>query len=222
MERKFIFSIGEYYHVYNRGTDKRIIFKDEKDYQRFIKLLYLLNNKDSIEFSLATNKLTYKEIFDFKRGPKLVSIGAYCLMPNHFHLLLKEEEEKGISIFMLKLLTGYSMYFNKKYKRAGSLFEGAFKATHLDADDYLKYIYSYIHLNPVKLIDHEWRKKGIDDIAKAKDFLYKYQYSSYLDSLKKDRPERKILSPESFPDYFLEKDSFENEIKDWLEISKEF
>jgi putative transposase len=222
MERKFSFSIDEFYHIYNRGTDKRIIFKDEKDYQRFINLLYLLNNKDPLEYRLVTKKLNHYEIFNFKRGPRLVSIGAYCLMPNHFHLLIKEETENGISAFMLKILTGYSMYFNKKYKRTGSLFEGPFKATHLDSDDYLKYIYSYIHLNPIKLIDYDWKEKGIRNIAEAKDFLSKYSHSSYWDSLGEGRPERKILNPESFPDYFLAKGSFEDEINDWLEISKEF
>lgn len=222
MERKFNFSVGEFYHIYNRGTDKREIFKDVGDYQRFIKLLYLLNNKDSVEFSSVTNKLTKKEVFEIKRGPRLVSLGAYCLMPNHFHLLVKEEEENGISIFMLKLLTGYSMYFNKKYKRTGRLFEGTFKATHLDGDDYLKYLYSYIHLNPVKLIDHDWRERGISNITAAKDFLRSYAYSSYIDTFVNSRPERSVLNEEAFPGYFLEENSFEDEINDWLEISREF
>src|SRR3989344_1697653 len=84
-------------------------------------------------------------------------------MPNHFHILIREKIEGGISKYMLKLMTGYSMYFNKRYERTGKLYEGVFKSSLLDKDTYLKYIYSYIHLNPAKLQDKNWRenKKSI-------------------------------------------------------------
>ena len=89
---------------------------------------------------------------EIDRGETLVDIGIYCLVPNHFHLLIKEKTENGISEFVKKVATGYSMYFNKKYERTGSLFEGPFKAKRIDTDEYLKYIFSYIHLNRKQII----------------------------------------------------------------------
>lgn len=216
MERKFKFSEGEYYHIYNRGTERRLIFQNESDYRHFVRALYLLNNQEPITIRDVSRGLPYEKIFEFSKGDNLVDIGAYCLMPNHFHLLLKEKSENGISNFMLKLLTSYSSSFNKKYDRTGSLFQGPFRAEHLDTDNYLKYMYAYIHLNPVKLIDANWREKGIKDLGKAKNFLYNYKYSSYLDYLESSRPESSILSKEFFPEYFAEKKEFNDFIQDWL------
>lgn len=224
MGRKIEISIGEFYHGYNRGSEKREIFVCPADYERFLALLYLANSKESFSFrdileslprGLASGK--GKGLFSYDRGETLVDIGAYCLMPNHFHLLLHEKEEGGISKFMLKICTGYSMYFNKRYDHSGSLFQGPYKAEHLDDDNYLKYMYSYIHLNPVKLIDHDWKEKGINNLDKMKEFLSNYTYSSYLDHLGITRPENLILKKEVFPEYFFGKKEFEDFINDWLE-----
>ncbi|HRZ30652.1 MAG TPA: transposase, partial [Candidatus Paceibacterota bacterium] len=195
MNRKFNFSVGEFYHVYNRGVEKRIIFTCDEDYYRFIGLLYLANSEESFSFrDIAKGESSGQSLFDYKRGESLVDIGSYCLMPNHFHLLLKEKKEGGISLFVSKVCTGYSMYFNKKYEHVGTLFQGPFGATYLDSDNYLKYIYSYIHLNPVKLINSDWRETGISNLPKTKDFLANYKYSSYLDYLGISRSEGKILN----------------------------
>ncbi|MEK7129078.1 MAG: transposase [Patescibacteria group bacterium] len=167
MNRKFKFSIGEFYHIYNRGNEKRIIFKDDHDRKRFTDLLFLCNTKKSIVVREIPTGLTY----EFDRGETIVDIGAYCLMPNHFHLLLREKTENGISLFMKKLATSYSMYFNKRHQRTGGLFEGKFKATHVDSDTYLKYLFSYIHLNPVKIIDPHWKENGINDKDMAEKYL---------------------------------------------------
>ena len=110
MQRKINFSIGEYYHIYNRGTDKRTIFLDPHNYQRFIALLYACNTTEPVNISDHLKKgRTFSEVFDIERDNTLVEIGAYCLMPNHFHLLIREKTEGGISAFMRKLLTGYSL-----------------------------------------------------------------------------------------------------------------
>ena len=146
MSRSFKFSIDEFYHVYNRGTDKRAIFLDDNDRKRFYYLLFLCNGNKPFEIS----ELILKQVFQFERGETLVDIGAVCLMDNHFHLLLHEKKENGISEFMHKVSTAYTNYFNRKYKRAGSLFEGRFKARCIDDDRYLNYLFAYIHLNPVK------------------------------------------------------------------------
>ena len=168
---------GEFFHVYNRGNSKQEIFLDKEDYERFVKLLYLCNSEYNINFR---NDIVKKHIdaFDFERGKLIVHMGAWVLMPNHFHILIHEKTDKGITKYMLKLMTAYTMYFNKKYKRTGKLYEGTFKSTYVDTDRYLRYLYSYIHLNPVKLIDKNWK---INKRRKAKallDFAFSYPYSS--------------------------------------------
>src|SRR5690606_36166474 len=109
-------------------------------------------------------KKTQNSVFDFDRGKTLVEIGAYCLMPNHFHILLKSKEDDGISKFMNKLGTSYSMYFNRRYERTGILFQGRYKAKHVESDEYLKYLFSYSHLNPIKIIDPSWKDRGLKDV----------------------------------------------------------
>ena len=168
MQRKDAFVQEEFYHIYNRGTDKRKIFLDTADHHRFIELLYLCNTKYSV--NVRDIRKVHNNIFEFDRGKPLVSIGAYCLMPNHFHLLLTTDAESGISFFINKVCTAYSMYFNKRYDRSGALFQGRFKSQHADSDEYLKYLYAYIHLNPVKLIDPKWKEEGSKDAAKSFDF----------------------------------------------------
>lgn len=155
------------------------------------------------------------------RGETLVDVGAYCLMPNHFHVLLKEKQENGTSIFMEKLSTAYSMYFNKKNNRTGKLFEGRFRAEHLNSDEYLKYIFMYIHLNPVKIIDPTWKDQGISDIDKIKEYLYDYKNSSYLDFLEIPRKESLILNRAVFPEYFTSKQEFLKEIDEWLNYPRD-
>lgn len=212
MTRKFRFSVNEYYHVYNRGTDKRVVFMDEEDYQRFSDLMFLCNSKRNIVF----RDIPIGEAYVFERGDTLVDIGAYCLMQNHFHLLVREKIEKGISIFMQKLLTAYSMYFNTKYKRTGSLYEGPFRATHVSEDRYLKYLFAYIHLNPVKIIDPEWKENGISNRAVAKEYLAEYTYSSYPEYMGTVRKEWKILNRVAFPGYFADSQDFQGFVDEWL------
>ncbi len=215
------FAEGEYYHTYNRGNSKQVIFLDEMDYDRFIKLLYLCNSHRSFNFREDIVKQNI-DAFDFDRSEPLVSIGAWVLMPNHFHLLLTSTNprqplgQEWITVFMGKLCTAYSMYFNKKYKRTGKLFEGVFKSTHIESDEQLKYNFSYIHLNPVKLIDPLWKEKGIRNQKGTLEFLDTYQSSSYNDFRGKKRAENKILSKSDFPEYFLNPSVFDREIFDWL------
>ena len=216
MERKFKFSEGEYYHVYNRGVDKRDIFLVGDDSRRFQKLLYVANSTKGVEMRIVKN-LPLEKI---EIGEKIVAVGAYCLMPNHFHILMKEITQGGISSFMSKLSTGYSMYFNTVNKRSGALFQGAFKAEHVDNDEYLKYLYSYIHLNPVKLIDPTWKELGICDVKKTRTYLENYHSSSYLDYLGVDRDQKLILSKSEFPDYFDKPKDFQEYVDDWLEFIK--
>lgn len=208
---------GEYYHIYNRGNSKQKIFHDKEDYLRFISLLYISNTRESFNLYDLARDPNFN-IYEIERNNLLVNLGAYCLMPNHFHILITETTESGISKFMQKLGTAYSMYYNKKYERSGGLFEGKFKTQHAGTDRHLKYLFSYIHLNPIKLIQKDWKEKGIKNKKEAFNYLLKYPYSSYLDFVGEKRVQNKILNTESFPKYFPNKKSFINEILEWLTL----
>ena len=203
--RKQSFAPSEFYHLYNRGTDKRIIFKEKRDYEHFLFLMYVCNTMKSIELrNIGEN---------FDRGETIVDIGAYCLMPNHFHILIHEKEEVGITKYMLKLMTSYSMYFNKKHKRTGKLYEGVFKSTHASSDNYLKYIYSYIHLNPAKLVDKNWKENKTRNNSKLLDYVFSYPYSSLKEY---SESKFKIVNQEPFPAYFKNPNEQKNELVEWL------
>ena len=218
---------GEFFHVYNRGNSKQNIFLDDHDRDRFMKLLYLCNSKKSFNFR---NDIVRTKInaWDFDRGETIVAIGAWVLMSNHFHIYITpkpclgeeclgdEEKQTTITEFMHKLLTSYSKYFNKKYKRSGSLFESEFKSVHIDSDPQAKYIFSYIHLNPIKLIDSKWKESGVKDFKKTQNFLKSYKWSSYLDFKRVVRSENKILDSKVFPEYFHCVKDFDTEIREWM------
>lgn len=212
MNRKIIFSVGEYYHIYNRGNDKREIFLDDFDRQRFVKLLFLCNGTAPV----IMREISKGDTFGFKRGETLLSIGAYCLMPNHFHLLVREKQKNGLTDFFRKIATGYSMYFNLRYQRTGKLFEGVFRAEHAVDDRYLKHLFAYIHLNPIKLIDSRWKENGISNQAATMKYLKGYSFSSLPDYLDVRRPENLILSKGDFPEDFSDSVTVWSELEDWL------
>ena len=196
MERKEKFEQGEFYHIYNRGVEKRVIFQNISDYKRFMALLYLTNSDKTVEFRNNSSKNSLDKIFKQDRGKQLVAIGAYCLMPNHFHLLITPLVDGGISKFMLKLQTGYSMYFNKKNERVGALFQGVFQSQHINKDKYLRYIYAYIHLNPAKLKNPSWKTQPKSFLNQLKKFIAEYPYSSLQEYVSLDY---KIVNSKLFP-----------------------
>jgi len=214
--RKVNFTKGEYYHVYNRGNSKQIIFNDKDDYYHFMNLLFMCNDTENLRtFNLLREE---KDFLNYKQKKAIISVGSYCLMPNHFHILITEIEEGGISKFMQKLSTAYVMYYNQKYERTGSLFEGKFKSVHMADDIQIKYLFSYIHLNPIKLIQSNWKEIGINNKAKAIEFLNNYKWSSFQDYLLLERKEGLVLNKEKFPNYFEDPNIFKKEIFEWLEI----
>ena len=225
MNRKHAFVPDEYYHVYNRGVDKRTIFIDIHDYHRFMLLLYFCNSTEPVDmqkvFREGPTFTEFSDILKFPKAEPLVAIGAWCLMPNHFHILIKQVAEKGITKFMQKITTAYSMYFNKKYNRTGSLFQGKFKSENPDNDNYLKYLFSYIHLNPVKLIPAEskWKENGIKDLIRTQDFLKKYEYSSLNNYINDNYKYEDIINKKEFPQYFLNADESIKEIVEWLNFN---
>lgn len=177
-------------------------------------LLYLANSTEDTRISNVLRMTKYADVFSLDRGDPLVAIGAFCLMPNHFHILATPLIENGISQFMLKLQTGYSMYFNTKNERSGSLFQGPFRSSHADNDRYLQYLYSYIHLNPAKLKDPLWKEKvgSKNELAK---FVESYPYSSYSAYINNSHT---ITNPEKFPEYFSSKEEIQLHISDWLQM----
>ena len=165
--RKIKFINGGYYHIYNRGVEKRNVFLLTGDYQRFVDYLGVFNNTKRL------NRHFFAEAKP-RRDDELVKVVAFCLMPNHFHLLLKQEKNDGISKYLHKILTGYTMYFNKRYERSGVLFQGVFKGKYIKDDSYLLHLSRYIHLNPLEILDLDCANK--ETINKL---LIKYPWSSY-------------------------------------------
>lgn len=224
--RKIAFVKDEYFHIYNRGNSKQPIFLDEEDYKHFTQCLFVCNSKKHLVFR---DDVVDKNIdaFSLDRGTPLVSVGAWVLMPNHFHLYLTISsqmsdiwEKNPVTEFMRRVSTAYAKYFNAKYNRTGGLFEGVFKAVHVENDTQARYLFSYIHLNPVKLIEPLWKKEGIKNIQKFIKFLGTYRWSSYLDYKGIARKESAILNRKDFPRYFSDSIDFDKEILSWLEIKQ--
>ncbi len=164
--RKVSFAEGEFYHIYNRGTDKRTVFLDDQDFARFLQSMVEFNNlhpvgglymssfknKNSILRHPMSQYRSDGVLGDLgkeaeEREEQLVEIIAYCLNRNHYHLLLKQLSDRGIEKFMQRIGNGYTKYFNHKYERTGVLFQGKFKAVHVDSNQYLLHVSAYVNLN---------------------------------------------------------------------------
>ncbi len=181
--------MAEIYHVLNRGIDKRKIFLDKQDYFRFIHDLFELNNQNSVvnaSYYFQKVKIIDLEGRYFKKPRELlVDIHAFCLMPNHYHLLLSSKVKNGIPWFMQKLGTGYVKYFNQKYQRKGTIFEGRYKSIIVSDESHFYHLPYYIHFNPLDLKFPEWREGKLKDYKEAIKFLENYRWSSHLDYIGK-------------------------------------
>lgn len=167
-----IFETGSYYHVYNRGNRREQTFLRYRDYERFL-----------------------GKVAEYKKKYQL-EILVYCLMPNHVHFLLQQLADNAISKFMSDLCNSHSRYFNVKYETVGSLFQGRFKAKLVDKDEYLVYLSSYIHLNPLELF-HLRNNNGFE-------LLLHYKWSSLPTYLSGKSDE--IVNVDSILQYFSSKD----------------
>lgn len=165
------FVIGSYYHIYNRGVEKRNIFIGRRDYQQFL-LAMDFYRKNPLPAKLSDFKRGMEKIKKVENQIDLVQFYSYCLMPNHFHFLLKQTADGGITHFLRKFANSYTRYFNTKYDRIGPLFQGTFKAKIIENDEYLLQVSKYIHRNPIKLINGN---------------LHSYPYSSYKYYLSQDK-----------------------------------
>lgn len=174
--RKTEFANEEYYHIFNRGVDKREIFSSAKDYERFLLAMRLLNNEEN---GLMIEWRDYKKAnsgakpddflkLGFRKSDPLVEIVVYCLNPNHYHFILKQVKEKGIEKFMHKIGVSHSKYFNEKNRRSGSLFQGKFKAVHINSNEYLLYLSAYVNENN---FIHGYSKKSNWPYSSLPDYL---------------------------------------------------
>jgi len=179
--RKENFTTGNYVHVYNRGSRKMPIVRDVNDKWRFLQALYYFNS----EFSQHLWKVSFQKGFVWsekwpEREP-IAEILAFCLLENHFHLLLKEIKDGGIAKFMLKLGTGMANYFNNKYQEMGNLFQGSYKAKLIDEDAYLNYLSVYIQVKNTFEMYPGGIKKAAKEFDKAYEFAVNYPYCSLAD-----------------------------------------
>lgn len=224
------FSDNEIYHIYNRGVEKRPVFMDDKDHFRFIHDLYEMNdinpvtnslfylNKSSIlaptiEVELRYSKQEGLETSRNKPRELLVEVLAFTLMPNHFHLLVRQKRENGIVKFMQKLGTGYTNYFNKKHERVGGLFQGRFKAVLVKNDAHFIHIPFYIHTNPLDL--HHRSSTSIVGSVDSIEFLENYRWSSFMDYIgKKNFPS--VTSREFLLDFFGGEEEYKKATYQWI------
>lgn len=178
MTQRDPFILGEWYHCYNRGIENRTVFEDQQDYRRFLELLYLAND----EFPLRRNDIgirKFEEVLNIPRGKRLVTIGAFCLMPGKFDLAVQEVSEGGITTFMRKLGTAYTLYFNARHKRSGNLFLKPFQSRQIPTERSLGHLINYVHCNPAALSEPEWKTNHVVDPQFLEEQLTAYPYSSF-------------------------------------------
>lgn len=168
-----LFSTGATYHVYNRGVDKRIIFNDDADRLRFLKSIVAFNEVGRRENS-SLARVENPPVSD----TPCVDVIAYCLMPNHFHLMLRQAVHGGVSEFMHRLGLGYTRYFNKRNGRVGRLLESAYKIKRVKTTLQNRHLPRYIHLNPLDLIGLDWKRQPAP-WSVAEPFLMEYRWSSF-------------------------------------------
>lgn len=196
---------GEYYHICNRGVNKQIIFHNTGDYFRFLFLILYFQSPISFQqISRLVEKFVRSpalDVLDEVVKKRTVELVTFCIMPNHFHLILKESEEDGIVNYMQRVLTAYSKYYNTKYEKSGHVFQGPYRAVHITSDRQFLHTAAYIHRNPREM--KGWFNR--ED---------KYQWSSYSDYIEENRWGRLLL-----PDIILEQFKDRKEYKKFVETS---
>lgn len=201
---------GEHYHIFNRAINKQTIFHNFNDYVRFLFLIIYIQSpvkvlhisrivKDLEKYCTGQSRALatgYEEKIIKKRVVELVS---FCIMPNHFHLMVKELEEGGMADYMQRVLTAYSKYYNTKYEKSGHVFQGPYRAVHVEDNEQLLHLSAYIHRNPREL--SEWFRK--ED---------KYPWSSYKDCIEKNRW-GELLRPDILMGEFKDRKDYDKFVK---------
>lgn len=201
--KQAVFANQEIYHIFNRGVEKRTTFEDKKDLDRFTETLaYYRSEAPPARFSFRKRPILKPK----KKGAPMVEVLCYCLMPNHFHALVKQLKKGGITSYLSKLTNSYTKYFNTRYKRVGPLFQGTFKAVRIADDEQLIHVSRYIHLNP--LTDYIVRD------------LRKFPFSSYLEYMgeqdgfcQKEQILSHFKNPSAYETFVLDQEDYARSIK---------
>ncbi len=171
---------GQVYHVFNRGIDRRTTFTGKREFERAYQTLLFYrfmrpHLRLSYFLSLGVSRRS-QLLFQLEKGKKLIDVLAYCLMPNHMHLVLRQKADAGISAYLSNIQNSYTRYFNTRHQRIGPLFLDQFKAKRVETDEQLHHLIRYVHLNPFTSF-----------LVKRQDALVDYPWSSFPEYLgKKD------------------------------------
>ena len=156
---------GEIYHIVIRAVEGLKLFRDKTDYLRMIHDLFEFNDEDPVSSTYRNEIIRARTVLatlrERKKRKLLIEILAFCLMPNHVHLLVKQIRDGGISKLMRKIGAGYGIYYNNKYKRRGHVFQGKYRIVHIENEEQLKTLFVYIHANPVSMMVPNWKEEGI-------------------------------------------------------------
>ncbi|MBU4315616.1 transposase [Patescibacteria group bacterium] len=204
--RAMKFQSGGFYHIYNRGVDKRTVFMNNSDYFRFMISLSILNNIDQKQIH-GIRKSQFKQCQALN---PYIRIHSYCLMPNHYHLLVEQVADKGVSNFMQRLGDSYTIFFNTKHDRSGHLFEGPYKVKSIEKTSALLHTSRYIHANPRKLCNtgNQW------------EFVKNYKWSSFQNYL--DPTKRSFVETNYILEYFSSPEDYARYVLDYVNNSETF
>lgn len=207
--RKESIVTGEYYHVYSRGVDRRRVYEDDSDYERFVRGMIVFNDS-----TRACSELRNLRSRPSRSKYPLVKIISYTLMPNHHHFLLQQIVDGGIAHFMQRLGAGYACYFNRRYARTGRLWESEYKAVHIETDAQLVHVSRYIHFNPLKLYFPKWKICGVPSWGAAQNALVSYAWSSYRHFLGVEQ--NKAVDADVLTKMFNDSGDYKNFMLEWV------
>ena len=222
MFRKESFILGEYYHIYNRIIFNTPVFKDTKNCNRLMQSFLLANSTQASQAFLFLRNNKNASIEDAlkiaKNGKKFVDVICYAIMPDHYHILLKEKIKNGITSFIHRCNISIAKYINTKTERRGPLFEGLFKSKHIATNNYLLHLSLYIHLNPLDfLIGKQWREHEVKNWDQIKNRLINYPYSSLKNFLNKNHNDKIISGAEIIMGQFNNSKEYESYLREWSE-----
>lgn len=211
---------GESYYVFNKSAAERPLWTCQADYERFLLILYLYNTRHHVVMRDVLSKYSAKrfkgqcfdQIFRHEYSDKaLVDVLGYCILPDRFELILRPKSCMGIQRFMQKVCGAYSMYFNQRYERTGTLFQGRYKAMHIACEAEFRRLFASMHLDPLELIQPGWKEKGICNKRKARSHILQYRYTSFLD-LSTEREQHAILA-DCLPEFLKEQGTIDELMK---------
>ncbi len=200
-----IFANGEFYHIFNRGVERRQIFANKRDYQRFFQTLLFYRQEYNPQFRFSFQKRQFLILNTKPSTSPLVDLVCYVLMPTHFHFLVKQVRDRGITTLLSKLSNSYTKYFNIKYKRVGPLLQGPFQARRVEDDEQLIHLSRYVHLNPI-----------VDSLVKD---LGDSPYSSYPEYL--GLSETNLFQKKSVLSNFSSAKDYEQFVLDQVQYARE-